>query len=260
MTYKIKYLLPFGLIISFVVAFMACTDDGRYIEPYYFPIDDLQDGLVYEYRHPQFDSVPPFYNYYRIIKKRDTTSERRKVLTYLVGMQYNYKFEPQQLTVEERISNGMLLTKSVVYQADSTGKQQSMPMEIEVGSVFPFEVRDSGGVFVYNVMWREATDSTKFTRLIRNRSYAGDMDYRYKDKRYDAVQINVREKVESFDEGFVEHSFDGHEIYAKGIGLIYYRKEVTPDLILEYELVDRYPMTELEARFKKNRVEMGIYD
>lgn len=254
MTYSIKYLLPFGLIFSFVVAFMACFDDGgRYIEPYYFPLDDLEDGLVYEYRHPQFDTVPPFYNYFRIIKKKDTTSKRRKVLTYLVGMQYNYRFEPQQLTVEERISNGMLLTQSTVYQTDSTGKQQSMPMKIEVGSAFPFEVRDSGGVFVYNVKWHDAVDSSKFTRLIRNRSFAGEMDYMFNDKRYAAIQLNVDEKVESYDEGFVEHRFGGHEIYAKDIGLVYYRKNVTPDLILEYELVDRYPMSELEKKFEKER-------
>jgi len=232
---------------------MACSDDGRYIEPYYFPIDDLKDGLVYEYRHPQFDSVPPFYNYYRIIKKRDTTSERRKVITYLVGMQYNYKFEPQQLTVEERISNGMLLTKSIVYQSDSTGKQQSMPMEIEVGSVFPFEVRDSGGVFVYNVKWHDAVDTSKFTRLIRNRSYGGATDYTFNEKNYDAIQLNVAEKVESYDEGFVEHSFGGYEVYAKDIGLVYYKKNVTPDLILEYELKERYPMSILEKKFEKER-------
>ena len=251
MTFKRPHLLTFSLFVLGILAFLACDDGSRYTEPYYYPINDLKDGLVYEYGHPQHDSVAPFYNYLRIVKKKDTTSKRSKPITYLVGMRYNHFFEPEQLTVEERISNGMLLTESILYQTDSMGKQVSMPMEIEVGSAFPFEISKEGGVFVFNVKWHEDDDPEKFTRLIRNRSFGGDTTYQFQGKNYAAVQLNLKEKVETYDEGFVEHDFNGIEIYAEDIGLVYYRKNVTPDLIIEYELKDRYPMKILEEKFGK---------
>ena len=251
MTFKLTSFLTFSLFFLFLLAFLACDNDSRYIEPYYFPINELKDGLVYEYGHPQFDSVAPFYNYFRIIKKKDTTSKRSKPLTYLVGMRYNHLFQPEQLSVEERISNGMLLTEGILYQTDSTGKQVSMPMEIEVGSAFPFKI-SKDGVFVYNIKWSEVDDPKKFTRLIRNRSFGGDTSYTFQGKIYDAIQLNLKEKVETFDEGFVEHDFNGIEIYAEDIGLVYYRKNVTPELIIEYELKDTYPMSVLEEKFGKS--------
>lgn len=235
-------IIPF-LFLSLLLLSCGSESDFRDLENYYFPIDDLKDGLVYEYQHPTFDSVAPFYHYYRNVKSGDSL--------FLVGMQYNYLFEPQQLTVEEKISNGMLLTESILYQNDGEGKQVAMPMEIEVGSVFPFEVRDSQGVFVYNVKWHDAVDSSQFTRLIRNRSFAGDTSFIFKEKTYPAVNFLVREKVESFDEGFVEHEFNTFEIYAQSLGLVYYRKEVTPQLVIEYRLADTYPMSALEEKFGK---------
>ena len=238
---------PIKIIFAAFAAliFLSCGGENNFrnLESFYFPIQKLGDGLVYEYRNPQHDSVAPFYHYFRNVKKGDSI--------FLVGMQYNYLFEPQQLTVEEKISNGMLLTESILYQNDSTGKQVAMPMEIEVGSVFPFKIKDENGVFVYNVKWHEATDSSKFTRLIRNRSYVSDTSFVFEGRGHPAVKFLVREKVESFDEGFVEHEFNTHEIYAESLGLVYYRKEVTPQLVIEYQLTDTYPMSDLEAKFGK---------
>ena len=242
---KMNNLTQIILAVFTSLIFLSCgaENTSRNLESYYFPIQKLGDGLVYEYRNPQHDSVAPFYHYFRNVKKRDSI--------FLVGMQYNYLFEPQQLTVEEKISNGMLLTESILYQNDSIGKQISMPMEIEVGSVFPFELKSKDGVFVYNVKWHDAVDSSQFTRLIRNRSYVSDTSFVFEGRGYPAVNFLVREKVESFDEGFVEHEFNTYEIYAESLGLVYYRKEVSPQLIIEYRLADTYPMSVLESKFGK---------
>lgn len=249
MTYKFKNHLTFfpiflllTVIVSVLVVGCGNSSNQRNISSFYFPVEKLADGMVYEYRHPA-DSLAPFYHYFRNVKSGDSL--------FLVGMRYNHLFEPEQFSTEEKISNGMLLTQSVLYQKDSLEKQISMPMEIKVGSVFPFEVRDSGGVFVYNVKWHDADDPEKFTNLIRNRSFAGDTTYVFNGKGAPAVKMAVREKVESYDNGFIEHEFNTLEIYAENIGLVYFRKEVTPDLIIEYQLVDRYPMSVLEAKFGK---------
>lgn len=246
MTYKFKNNLTFSLVLSVLCAGLtwSCSDDSnhRNIEDFYFPVENLAEGLVYEYRHPT-DSMAPFYHYFRNVKSGDSL--------FLVGMRYNHEFEPEQLTTEEKISNGMLLTQSILYQKDSLGKQVSVPMEIKVGSVFPFEVRDSGGVFIYNVKFTDFSEPEKFTTLIRNRSFAGDTSYVFEGRGVPAIKMNVREKVESYDEGFVEHEFNTLEIYAEDIGLVYYRKDITPDLVIEHKLMNRYPMSVLEEKFGK---------
>ena len=251
MTLNRIFPLTISLILLILLGFTACDDNSRFIKPYYFPINELNQGLVYEYGHPKHDSVAPFYNYYRIIKKNDSTGQQKRPITYLVGMRYNHLFQPEQLSVEEQISNGMLLTESILYQTDSTGKQISMPVEIEVGSAYPFDISTKGGVFVYNIKWYEPESKEKFTTLIRNRSFGADTTYTFNGKKYDAIQLNLKEKVESFDEGFIEHDFSGVEIYAKDIGLVYYRKNVAPGFVIEYELKDRYPMQVLEEKFGK---------
>ena len=246
MTYLAKVSLPNPVALFIVgLIFFGCQSDTgtKNIEDFYYPLDELKDGLVYEYAHPSFDSVAHFFNYYKTIEADG------KVL--FLGMQYNYLAEPQQLTVEEKVSNGMLLKESSLYQYDSTGRQFTIPVKVEVGSVFPFEVRDSGGIFVYNVIWHNPVDSSKFIRLIRNRRYTGDTTFVFEGQSHPAVKFNVREHVESFDDGFLEHEFNTLEIYAKGIGLVYYRKDITDDLTITYALKERFSMEVLEERLGK---------
>jgi hypothetical protein len=49
---KITFLLLIGLI-----AWSSCTQQGD-IRAYYFPMKDLTEGLVYEYRPVEDDSLP----------------------------------------------------------------------------------------------------------------------------------------------------------------------------------------------------------
>ena len=81
--------------------------------------------------------------------------------------------------------------------------------------------------------------------LIKNRQFAGQTTYTYKGKTYDCVKFTVKELVEVTDnvKGGIEPELEGYELYAKGIGLIYYEKEVGQGQKLAYELYDQYPMT-----------------
>jgi len=51
------------------------------------------------------------------------------------------------------------------------------------------------------------------------------------------------------EEGHREYEVHTFETFAKGIGLIHYRKQIVDGPTIEYELVDRFPMTELEKRY-----------
>lgn len=243
-----KRLLP--ILVAFLFfgcLFNACNpanDTCKNIRDYYFPIGNLDSGLVYEYHPVGNDSMSKMYSYYRTVSSQEET--------FLVGVQYDPFFQPSQLSREKVVSNGVKLVESFLYITDSTGKSVQIPVEIKSGVTFPFEVSDNGGIFLYNVKWFDQPgDTSQYTRVIRNRKYLKDTIFNYKGEEYPAVLFSVKELVENYKEGFWEKEFDGREIYAKNLGLVYYKKDIAKDFQLEYALQDRYPMEVLEAKFKQ---------
>jgi hypothetical protein len=240
-----------GVLLVSAFLLVSCKSDGdrRDIRDYYFPVKELTDGLVYEYRPVGNDAMAPAYWYYRSLIFEDSV--------FLTGTYYEYNLLPLQFTREEMVSNGMLLEEMYLYEQDSTGKQVRTEVDIVAGNVFPFEVRDPGGIFLYRVEWESPLDPGARTTLIKNRRYLGDTTFIYKEKTYDAVRFEVRELLEYDKEGVFEKEYAGTEIYAEGLGLVYYRKEISPDLTLEYALADRYPMERLEELFLERNPEEG---
>lgn len=230
---------------SIVLLLNACQSDGTTnVKTYYFPLHDLYDGLVYEYEGVDDEQLPPYYWYYRTVEKEDGT-------VTLTGMYYNYAFEPQQFIQEERIGNGMILEDLFLYELNADGKQDQIIAEIVEDTVYPFEVRDSLGIFLYEVQWFSPSDSTNYT-IVRNRRYQGKTSFTYQDKDYLAVRFQVRELIETEKEGFLTIEMIGEEIYAQGLGLVEVKKEaVTGSFKQHYRLVDRYLMTELEEKFSR---------
>jgi hypothetical protein len=86
--------------------------------------------------------------------------------------------------------------------------------------------------------------------LIKNRRFAGETTLEVEGKKYPCVKFAIREAVENHRNGlWAPPPYSGDETYAKGIGRVHYRKFVGNQL-LEYKLVKRYPMSELEKKFK----------
>jgi len=230
-----------------IVAFslIQCRFDGNTnIKTYYFPLHDLYDGLTYEYRGVHNEQLPPYYWYYRTMEQEEAT--------YLTGMYYDYNFIPQQFIREERVSNGMLMDELFIYQTDSTDKQVQIPVDVTAGNTFPFEVKDSLGIFLYNISWFSPIDSATNT-IVRNRRYQGKTTFEFKGKKYDAIEFSVRELIENEQEGVLKVELEGREIYAQGLGLVYVRKKAIGSPFEQtYQLYDRYPMKQLEEKFGRS--------
>ncbi|MBK8489940.1 MAG: hypothetical protein IPL49_03295 [Saprospirales bacterium] len=236
-----RSILPFfPLAVLFLVLSCGCRESS--LEAYYYPLDELREGLVYEYRSAGDTLDPPFYWYYRTLEQDGAT--------FLTGMYYDQNFTPYQFTREEKVANGMLLVDYYLYENDSTGKQVQIPVEIEGGNLFSFEAPDPNTVLFYKIRFSTPSDPTTVNSLVRNRQFRSDTTYTYGGKTYDAAVFYVRELIDIEDEGHVEHEFDGLEIYAKGLGMVYFRKNVTESFITEYKLADRYTMEAFEKKFK----------
>lgn len=248
-----------------LVVHLGCNSDGtRDIRSYYFPLQDLQEGMVYEYRAVNMDSLTPKYWYYRSFIGEEGI--------FLTGTYYEQDLTPLQFVREEMVGNGMIqdtlylleyaFSESAIdslpaeereaffiYRPDSSSQIARVDVEILSGTLFPFQVRENGGVFLYKVKWRPAGQPQAEITLGKTRRYLGDTTFVFQDKSYDCVRFEVHELFQQDQEGVLEQEYEGVEWYAKNLGLVYFRKNITEDFVIEYQLIDRYPMEQLEEKY-----------
>ncbi len=243
-----KHWLRFAALSGIILSAFACGQgDGGYrdIRDYYFPLKRLKEGLVYEYRSVNNPQMAPVYWYFRSV-----VEDGKKVLT---STYYEQDLIPIQHLQEEMVTNGMLLSKMYLYgpASHNGGRQKRTAAEIVAGNVFPFHVRDSGGIFLYHVHWKDPADSLILHNIVRNRYFAGDTSIELQGRKRKAIKFALKESYEMDNYGVFETQYAGEEVYVKGIGLAYYKKNISPEVTLEYQLVARYPMKTLEARFRQ---------
>lgn len=233
-----------SFLFFLVLGFFSCqtTDEKRNIKDFYFPIEQLKDGLVYEYKPINNDSLPTEYWYYRTIEQDGNT--------YFMGNYYDDRFIPLQFFREEVVGNGTIMVDYFFFLGDSTGKQERFPLKILVGNSFPFEVKDSTGVFLFKVRLTHPIDTTITTTDIKNRRYIGDANYNYQGENVACVKFSLIGEIDhNNNKGHLIPQYHGEELYAKDIGLIYYKKTYAGGSVLEYGLKNTYPMQEFEKKF-----------
>ncbi|MFQ5447587.1 MAG: hypothetical protein ACE5FF_11705, partial [Saprospiraceae bacterium] len=147
-----------------------------------------------------------------------------------------------------RVHNGMLLDEFYTYERDSAGAKIRVKASIEAANVFPFRVSASPGVLLSSIRWEPLGEPGSVT-LIRNRQFDGDTTFVFNGKTLPAIKFNVRELVDNDQEGHLELEYPAMEIYAKGIGLVYFRKDIDEKWQMEYQLAATYTMAEFEKKF-----------
>ncbi|MEM1216785.1 MAG: hypothetical protein AAGJ82_13910 [Bacteroidota bacterium] len=238
-----RNLLPQLILLLLGGVLTACGEDTTTdIRAYYFPLRELTDGLVYEYRDVRNDSLTADYWYYRSLPT-DTAFYFTKAL-------YQNDFTQRQLYREEMVANGILVRDLFIYENDSTGQQIPVQAQILQANTFPFEVVDSTLSYPYRARFQLPSQPHGQTTLNMQRRYLGDTTYRFQGTTYPAIQFAISGSVDQRDSiiGDIEPHFKGREIYAKGIGLVYYQRSFGQVSGLQHQLVARYPMTELERR------------
>ncbi len=206
-------------------------------------MDEWSEGRVYEYQAINNDSLPVEYWYMR---KHVTDTA-----TYMIGQFLDHNFNVRQFTSEEIVSNGVLMNKYSIYENDSLGTLFERPAEILAPNSFPFQVTDSTGLFLFKLRWEHPTIENAYLEFVRNRRFWGDTKYSFKGKSYDCVEFRTKELVDDFNDGHLEPTFEGKEIYAKNLGLVYrFKKEIGGNFVLEYELKDTFSMTTFEQKLK----------
>jgi hypothetical protein len=229
--------------------FLSACHNEKDISEFYFPVKALKEGKVYEYRFLGSQNVAPEYWYHQTLTPDPKASDKKG--EYFTSTLYDNNLDISQIVSEEIVSNGMLLDDLNLYFKDSTGQSAKVQATVIQRNVYPFEIQDTTTKYFYKIHFKDPFDSLQTTYLTRSRKYVGKTTYNYKGKIYNCVEFALEESIDNDREGRLELKVYGKELYAQGIGLIYYRKGLRKEFALEYELADIYDMTTLEKKLKQ---------
>lgn len=219
-----------------------CTVDGWNTRKYYFPIKKLEEGKVYAYTNEGNIGPPEAYWYYRSVVGKEEV--------YLTATYYENQPNPLQLVTERLAENGMIREELFLFDMDSLGKSQRTTAVIEVGDAFPFYVKERGGIFLQKQTWVDRDTGNKMT-LIKNRVFDGEVTFNWEGKELDAVEFEVKELLVDEGDGALELEFKGKEVYATGLGLVSYEKQIEEGFVMAYRLERIMEMEELVEQLLK---------
>lgn len=238
--FRVKYLI---LSVTVILLGSGCKDgekQGEYAR-FYFPYKTLTEGLVYEYESTSKGEAE--YWYYK--------SEKEEEEWLLTGTYYNSFFQVGQFFKEGIYPTGTLMSDYYLYQPDSTGQVIQYDAELIAANGFPFSLKDTNSVLLFALQWTFSEVPLHRISLTRNRQYREKTTFAFRGKRLPAIVFDLRELIDDERVGHLEREYTGMEVYAEGIGLVYYRKEIGDDMVLEYQLKDIYPMADFEKKINE---------
>lgn len=221
---------------------MKCSSGGWNTRNYYFPLNELEEGRVYAYRNEGNIGPPVVYWYYRSIIGSGKV--------YLTATYYEDNPSPLQLVTERLVENGMIREELFLFEVDSLGKSQRTKAVIEVGDAFPFYVKEKGGIFLQRQTWMDRGTGHKIT-LIKNRIFGGQTSFNWEGSDWNALEFEIKELLIDEGDGALELEFKGKEVYAAGMGLVYYEKEIEEGVVMAYRLEDIMTMDDLVQHLLK---------
>ena len=213
----------------------ACAGEND-IRDYYFPVRELTDGLVYEYTNTGTFAEEPSSFWYYLGLDRDTA-------LYLTATHYSDGMTPDQLVRERIYNDGVLMEQLTVYPPLLSGTPKQVEAEILYGRTFAFELHD-GKPVGFRVAYTPAENDDAINYVSLDRTYRGDTLLSVMGEEVDAIVFDLLGEVSQRDplEGDISPSFTGYEIYAKGLGMVEYYRDLGAGGILAGKLVRRISM------------------
>ncbi len=221
-------MLKYSGFLGLLLFIFSCKgDSGIDMKAYYFPVEKLAEPVTYTYTAVQDTLLEDIVWQYAAKRSGDKMMLR--------GENLDRTGRPVQINEEEITDSGALLRSLKLIGYDTTGEASVIDARIVGNHVFPFTVQDSSLVYFYKIEWDQPEDSLVLA-LTRNRRYLGKTTFTIGDTEYEAARFLLRELLTTDREGMTKSQWSGEELYAKGLGLVYYRKEISKGYILEYAL------------------------
>jgi hypothetical protein len=238
------------LLLSFC---FSCDPQPRDVRDYYFPARELAEtGLVYIYENT--GSLPgpdQAFAYYRGIAL-DTA-------LYLSVTQYDGAFSPSQQTRLEIENDGAYIRDLMLLKADSAGLAIPIPTDVLYDRAFPFYLNDitDQAASGYRIRFVDPANETTTTYVSLNRAFRGDTTINVLGENYPGLVFDLAGEVSERDTelGDISPQFSGFEIYAKGLGLVEYQRELGAGVSLGGRLTERVEMDAFIERVEKENAD-----
>jgi hypothetical protein len=219
-------------IVMYLGVFMiSCGKPAQQVNDlsaYYFPIDAFPaQGMLYTYHNLVDTSAER--EVWRHIKKADGLLE---------SINYNSDQEVVQKQYDRIVTNGVITDSLLLFFEDSMGLTQYRQVNMISPHRFPFDPGDSSKVWLTHLEWWQPEDSLHVV-LQRRRRFAGPTIWNDHGKSVPAVKFRTEDRFETERDGWTTTEWTGEEIYALHIGLVYYRRDISDQLKLEFELESR---------------------
>ena len=121
--------------------------------------------------------------------------------------------------------------------------------------MFPYSAPDELEVVYYHIKWKSNPDSgAQVTyELIRNRRFTGYEDFSVLGDNKHCAKFRLEENIISDLDGSIEMKTTGVEYYASDIGLVFRRRQVHDELIIEQKLLAIITSEEFDSlKIQKN--------
>lgn len=213
--------------------------------PYYFPVEALKQGKVYEYSLMQ-DSAA-FVTHYWLLQ----TEEDAKGQTFLIWKRYNPFFEQDQYIKEWIVKDGVVTVAYEMFIKDTATQISTRYVnKVEENIVFPFEASlDTNMAYRFSCALTLPPDFVT-VRLIRDRQFSQPLVYPYQGKKVPAVAFACTDLYDLEDKeegGYWEQKTASVEIYAEGIGLVYTEEKKEGKSSTINQLTHIYTLEEFEV-------------
>lgn len=227
------------IVMCMGIFIMSCGQPGgktENISAYYFPLDSIPPGgMVYTYKNLRDPEGKP--EIWRHVRKGD-----RLLKSTNFNLIYDFDSDNQvpdtvmvQTQYDRMASNGVITDSLFLFAEDSTHSVRKIPVHIISPNRFPFIPVDSTNIWLTHMEWWQPEDSLH-VNLQRRRRFMGNTTWYHNGISYPAVRFRTDDTFETERDGWTITSWTGEEIYALNIGLVHYKRNITPELKVEFEL------------------------
>jgi hypothetical protein len=226
--YRTTWIIMRQIVMLFGLFIWSCSpgkEEIKDLSAYFYPIDDFPTaGLTYVYANKLDTLANP-----EIWLFKKTAPGRMESINYGPGGSF------VQRQYDRFVSNGVLTDSLVLYASDSIERPLRIPVKVISPNRFPFDAVDSSKVWLTQLEWYQPGDSLRIV-LQRRRRYMGHVEWMDHGKPVPAVRFRTEDTFETESEGWTSSAWTGEEIYALHKGLVYYKRKISNELTLEFEL------------------------
>jgi len=216
------------IVMLLGMGFWACTvghQEESGLSPYFFqPGDWPARGVTYVFANQQDSLAAPEIWHFQKIAPGRMESINYGSENHIVQQQYD-RFVP----------NGVLTDSLVLFSYDSSGHAMRIPVKVISPNRFPFDAVDSTKVWLTHLDWYQPGDSLHIV-LQRRRRFMGKTEWNDHGKSIPAVRFRTEDTFETESQGWTSSAWVGEEIYAWHKGLVYYKRNISGEMTLEFAL------------------------